>query len=141
MDGGRLFFQVFRITVGFIASLLTAGFFLSWGLYQNADLDSDPIAFAAMVGTGVVTAAFIGAMVLVPAFAVILAAELLSFRGVVYHLGAAGLIGFLLWTIDNAGDTGGLPAGTTVVLAASFLGGFVYWVIAGRLSGRWRGGS
>jgi membrane protease YdiL (CAAX protease family) len=138
VHGGKLVWQILRIVCGFIAGVLAAGLFLSWGLFQAAGPDQDPVAFAAMLGTGFVTASVLGSMAFIPAAVAIVLAETLAWRGLIYHLGAAGLIALGLWTlgVETAG-TEPRP-GTSVALAAGFLGGLVYWLIAGRSSGRWR---
>ena len=70
----------------------------------------------------------------------------LRLRGIVFHLAAGGLIALALWVMQDAGGQAagvqsapsGLPRGSLVVLAAGFVGGFVYWLLAGRQAGCWR---
>ena len=138
VHGGKLVWQILRIVCGFIAGVLVAGLFLSWGLFQTTGPDQDPIAFAAMLGTGFVTASVLGSVVFIPAAVAILLAELLAWRGIIYHLAAAGLIALGLWTIGDQTMASGPKPGTSVALAAGFLSGLVYWLIAGRSSGQWR---
>lgn len=138
VHGGKLVWQLLRIVCGFIAGVLAAGLFLSWGLFQTAGPDQDPVAFAAMLGTGFVTASVLGSLAFVPAAVAIVLAELLGWRGIIYHLAAAGLISLGLWSLGNEAMASGPRPGTSVALAAGFLGGLVYWLIAGCNSGRWR---
>lgn len=136
--GDKFVLQLFRIVFGFVAGILAAGLFLSWGFFQAAAPDHDPVAFAAMIGTGLVTASVVGGFAFIPAGIAILAAELMRWRSFVFHLGAAGAIGLALWTFGEEAGTTGLRPGTTIALAAGFLAGAVYWLIAGRSSGCWR---
>jgi membrane protease YdiL (CAAX protease family) len=138
VSGSRFVWQLLRIVIGYILAVLAAGFFLSWGVFQGTAPEHDPIAFAAMIGAGFVTASVIGSVSLFPAIFAIGLAESLGWRGVVYHVGAAGLVALGLWTAGGEIGVDGPRPGTSVALAAGFLGGLVYWLIAGRGSGLWR---
>ncbi len=138
LDGGKFLVQLLKIVLGFILGLVACGLFLAWGFFQAAHPDENPIAFGAMVGTGLVGASVVGAAAFVPAGILIAIAELARLRGIVFHLVASGSIAFLLWTVGFDGETGDLRPGSVVVLAAGFLAGLVYWTIAGRTSGCWQ---
>ncbi|WP_209017624.1 hypothetical protein [Roseibium aggregatum] len=138
MDGGKFLFQLLKIVFGFICGLLASGLFLAWGLFRAAHPEQDPVAFATMVGTGLVGASVIGAASLVPASILIGVAELARLRGLVFHVAAGGGIAFLLWTLGAPQEAGNIRPGSVVVLAAGFFAGAVYWLIAGRTSGSWR---
>ncbi len=137
LDGGKLLFQLLKIVFGFVFALIASGLFIAWGFFQAAHPNDDPIAFATMVGTGLVGASVIGAAALVPAGIAIVIAELVRLRGLVFHVAAAGGIAFLLWTLGSATQSADLRPGSAVALAAGFLGGAVYWLVAGRTSGGW----
>ena len=79
-----------------------------------------------------------GSLAFVPAAVAIVLAETLAWRGIIYHLAAAGLIALGLWTLGGEAMEPGPRPGTSVALAAGFFGGLVYWLIAGRSSGKWR---
>ncbi len=146
IDGGKLFFQLVRVSFGFIFAVIAAGFFLAWGFFQAAHPESDPAAFAGMVGSGIVSASVLGGLAFIPALCAIGLAEAFRWRGVVFHVAVGGVIAMVIWTLGAqlsvdgvsaaAGD--GLRPGTSVAASAGFLGGFVYWLMAGRLSGCWR---
>lgn len=138
MDGGKLLFQLLKIVCGFIAGLIACGLFLAWGFFQAAHPDQDPVAFATMVGTGLVGASVIGSLALVPAAVAIAIAETARLRGLVFHVAAGGVIAFLIWTLGTGVETSQLRPGSVVALAGGFLAGAVYWLIAGRTSGSWR---
>lgn len=140
LDGGKFLFQLLKVVCGFIAALIACGLFLAWGFFQAAHPDKDPVAFATMVGTGLVSASVIGSLALVPAAAAIAIAEAARLRGLVFHVAAGGVIAFLIWTLGSGVETSQLRPGSVVALAGGFLAGAVYWLIAGRTSGSWRSG-
>ncbi|MET1415765.1 translation initiation factor IF-3 [Roseibium sp. HPY-6] len=137
MDGTKFLVQLLKIVCGFIFGLIASGLFLAWGFFQSVHPGEDPVAFGAMIGTGLIGASAVGAAALVPAGIVIAIAEFARFKGVVFHLAAGGGIAFLLWTLGSAGQNADFRPGSVIALAAGFLAGLVYWVIAGRTSGCW----
>ena len=143
MDGGKLLAQLLKICLGFILAVLACGLFLAWGFFRAGHPNEDPVAFAAMVGTGLVGASVVGATALLPAGLMIALAEAARLRGIIFHVAAAGAVAFLLWTLGGpeAAAEGGpdLRPGSAVALAAGFLAGAVYWLVAGRTSGCWHG--
>lgn len=139
MDGGKFLLQLLKVVCGFIFGLIACGLFLAWGFFQAAHPNEDPVAFATMVGTGLVGASVVGAAALLPAAVLIIVAELARLRGVIFHVAAGGGIAFLLWTLGAPGEASGVRPGSAVALSAGFLAGFVYWLIAGRTSGSWHG--
>jgi len=138
LDGGKFLLQLLKIVCGFTFALIACGLFLAWGFFQASHPNENPIAFGAMVGTGLVSASVVGATALVPAGILIAIAELARLRGIVFHLAASGGIAFLLWTIGSGAENADIRPGSVVALAAGFLAGLVYWAVAGRTSGCWQ---
>ncbi|KZM50661.1 translation initiation factor IF-3 [Labrenzia sp. OB1] len=132
-------FQFLRIVCGFVLAVIACGLFLAWGFFRVTHPDQDPVAFAAMTGSGLVGASVIGGTVLVPAAVLIVIAEGVRLRSFIFHVAAAGGIAFLVWTLGAGSGTSDWRPGSAVVLAAGFLAGAVYWLIAGRTSGGWHG--
>ncbi|MHA7776254.1 translation initiation factor IF-3 [Roseibium sp. M-1] len=141
MDGGKLLVQLLKICFGFILAVIACGVFLAWGFFRAGHPNEDPVAFAAMVGTGLVGASVVGATALVPAAVLIAIAEAVRLRGLIFHVAAAGAVAFLVWSLGEPvaarGTVEGLRPGSAVALAAGFLAGAVYWLVAGRTSGCW----
>ncbi len=168
IDGTRLFIQLLRIAFGFSLAVITAGLFLSWGLFRTLDVDSGPeadiIQLLAITWSTIISASVIGALSLIPGGFAIGLAELLKWRGVIYHVSAGGIIALVLWSIggilpadlfyapsdvgsiitySTPGSTVPTPAsegfrpGSSIAASAGFIAGFVYWTIAGRGSGGW----
>jgi hypothetical protein len=139
LDGGKFLFQLLKVVTGFIAAVLSCGLFLAWGFFRAGGPDLDPVGFAATVGTGLVTASVVGATALVPVAVLVTLAEAARLRSLVFHVGAAGALAFALWTLGGPAGGEGVRPGSAVALAAGFIAGLVYWLVAGRTSGCWRG--
>jgi len=137
LDGGKFLYQLLKVVVGFIAAVLACGVFLSWGFFRAGAPDTDPIGFAATIGTGLVSASIVGATALVPATVLIGLAEAARLRSVIFHVGAAGALAFAVWTLGEEVAVDGVRPGSAVAVAAGFIAGAVYWLIAGRTSGVW----
>ncbi|NBN66008.1 translation initiation factor IF-3 [Microvirga tunisiensis] len=145
VSGAGLVLQAVRIVLGFILGLTGAGVFLAWGFFQGLSDTSEPGLAGAVVATGLVSAALIGALAFVPAALAIVLAEAFRWRSFLYHVAVGGLIALALWGIgdigpipDDAAGGSSLRPGTTVALAAGFVAGAIYWLVAGRSSGTWR---
>lgn len=141
-SGWRFLLQLVRVCLGFVAALVVCGLFLAWGLFRPELADNDPTVVAATFGLGLVAASVVGAIVLLPAIPAIALAEVFRIRSVMYHVGVAGLIALGLWLLGDQSDGGSaVRPGTSVAIAAGFLSGLTYWLIAGRTSGNWQGAS
>ncbi|WP_051242036.1 hypothetical protein [Stappia stellulata] len=133
--------QTIRVVIALVLAFVAAGFFLAFGLFQAWTGEAHPAEIGAAVGAGLVGASVIGGLSFVPALFAVFLSEALRLRGIVFHLAAGGVIALGLWAMQEAGDQAshrGLPPGSLVVLAAGFVGGFVYWLLAGRQAGCWR---
>lgn len=137
MDGGQFLYQLLKVVIGFIGAVLACGLFLAWGFFRAGGPETDPVGFAAAVGSGLVTASVVGSVVLVPALFLIGLAEAARLRGLIFHVGAAGALAFAIWTLGEDIGASGMRPGSAVALAAGFVSGLVYWLIAGRTSGNW----
>jgi hypothetical protein len=80
----------------------------------------------------------IGAAAFAPAAVVIVAAEIFRLRSVFYFLAVGGALGVLLNRVSSGGEfTIAFPDRADLVFpAAGLAAGFVYWLVVGRLSGR-----
>jgi hypothetical protein len=144
IDGGLLVLQMVRAAIGFMCGLVGAAGFIAFGFFRDVFFQNDPVMAGAVTGTALISAAFLGALAFGPAFFAITLAEVLRLRSIIYHVGLAGLIAAGIWIMGDGaiianGNAGWLP-GTTVALASGFVGGILYWLIAGRTSGCWRAG-
>ena len=144
-----LFLRTFVIAFAFLVSCFVAAFVVAYGLVAP-DLKEfgNPNAGFFMVflffagAAGLVTPFYVFA----PSFIAILIAEMFSLRSVLYYALGGALIGALAYFMtDVAARISG--KGTVVPItqelqwltAAGIIAGFVYWLIAGRNAGKWKG--
>jgi hypothetical protein len=141
---GHLITRLVQITLGLVAAVLAAALFLSLGLFRGViapaiELHSGQqpegvlVAVLALIG-----GPLIGAAVLLPSLFAVVFAELMAWRGMIANLllGAAVAL-FAAWRHFEAVDAGRISEGALLVLlAAGFVGGFVYWLFSGRYAGR-----
>ena len=137
MDGGKFVFSSSKVVTGFILAVLSCGLFLAWGFFQ-CRLPRTPIRSASRrwsvpdccnrqrcrcdgLGAGRLYSDRI--------------AEAVRLKGIVFHMAAAGAIAFAIWTLGRS-EAGSetLRPGSGVALAAGFVAGAVYWLVAGRTS-------
>ncbi|MTH99276.1 translation initiation factor IF-3 [Roseibium sp. RKSG952] len=124
--------------LAFVCAAIAASLFLAWGFFQPQSAGQGTMAVAATFGSSLVTSSIIGSIAFLPAFVAITLAEIFGWRSILYYLSVAGLIGFVAWNSDGAAVLTAARPGTTVALSAGFIGGFVYWLIAGRRAGCWK---
>jgi len=144
-----LFLRSFVIAFAFLISCMVAAFIVAYGLVApelkefgnpNAGFFMLYLFFAG--AAGLVTPFYVFA----PSFVAILIAEMLSLRSVLYYTLGGALIGGLAYFMSDvsARITG---RGTVVPItqelqwltAAGIVAGFVFWLIAGRNAGKWKG--
>lgn len=96
------------------------------------------VLLVAMIGIGFVTSFQLASIALLPVIVVIAITEMMRWTGIVTHLILAGISAlFVVFTQLPPGTTPG--EGTLIVtLAMGFVGGFFYWLIAGRGAGNWQ---
>jgi hypothetical protein len=135
------------ILVGFVFACVAAALVMTLGILAPdfsdvLALSFETGSFSIVVG---LTAFFVTAIALLPAFIVILVAEAFGFRSILFYgMAGAGLALAFYYTLDPEGLW--LPAGSRdfgvrgreVLAASGILAGFVYWAFAGRNAGRWR---
>jgi len=130
------------LPLGFIAACLAAGAFLVLALAGGPDgwqaLRAE-FALGEENGLFVLLGGFAGlvvaALVAVPAFIFILFAELFAWRSVFVYLAAGALIGLSGSVLPIEEVFPEAQANMTMLAAAGLVGGFVYWLIAGRSAG------
>lgn len=89
-----------------------------------------------ILGMAIGVTLFGGLTTFLPALLAIVLGEVFSWRSIFYWLAAGGVIGVLASEITKA--YGGFDFTVhllPIYLAGGFVGGFVYWLIAGRDSG------
>ena len=160
MDVFHVFGRLFAIVFAYCLASVAASFFLAFAVpgwvpatwvfdhwavghdlfLQDYEASGDAAQVADTVSRlllGTVGASIIGGLAFVPAALAILVAEILALRSILYHVLVGGVIAIALLVATWAPEAGSarLPPDWNLFLAAGFVGGFVYWLIAGRGSG------
>ncbi len=125
---------LFLVPLGFIAAILAASLIVVLASFgQEPGIGADFGVTIAAIAFATTLLLNIGAVAAVPMFIVIVLAEMFRWRSVFLYLAVGGAIGLVPSAVNgvawiNSDDQ-------VVLLAAGFVGGFVYWLVAGRLSG------
>lgn len=143
-----LFLRLFVIAFAFLLACFAAGFVVAYGLLSPELAKIDPNApdlwaglwFIAAIA-GIVTPFFVFA----PAALVILFAEIFAWRSVIFYALAGGFCGVLAYFLSDpqahmrgTGTVAPLTWELQLLAAGGIVGGFVYWLIAGRRAGMWK---
>lgn len=126
----------------FLAVIAAAAFFTLAKVGREAVVAADEIeqTFRIIEFTFVVglVAAGAGRLAIVPALAAIIATEAFRLQSVLIHmlLGICIALGGILVGLDQPDAP---PDTMLSAIAAGAVGGFVYWLLAGRWAGNWRG--
>ena len=125
---------LFLAPLGFIAAVVAAVATILVGSYgQEPGILTNMAATGFAIGVAFVLMMHIGAVAFIPVFIVIVLAEMFRWRSVFLYLAVGGAIGLVPSAVSNV--VGVTPDGQHLLLAAGFVGGFVYWLVAGRLAG------
>jgi hypothetical protein len=144
-----IFFRFFVILFAFFVSCFAAGLVVAYGLLApefGKLSQSTPEAWLGFwflaAAAGIVTPFYVFA----PAAAIIFLSEMFSLRSVLFYALMGGLVGALAYILSDV--TARMQGTGTVVpltqelqfmVAGGIVGGFVYWLIAGRRAGNWKG--
>lgn len=145
---GNFILRFIAICFGFTFAVLAAGLFVGFGFY-NEVLSSGPLLDAweeefyllISMGVGFFSTVMIGVYSFGIVGILIAVAELMRWKGFVANLVMGGACGaFLaLMNFGGAAQHQVSDGALLVSLSAGFIGGFVYWLIAGRSAGDWLG--
>lgn len=145
---GDLIVRLLAVGVGLALAFPAAALFLVAGVHGGWFVDlyaqyeataphAERFAMATAVAASLVLAVKMAAAGALPALLAVAVAETGRLRGLVANLLLGGIVaaatGFLIHGEQAVPGQGAALA----VLATGFVGGFVYWLIAGRGAGRW----
>lgn len=151
---GHLIIRLIAILFGVSLAVFAASLFISFGMFTGmfeqlfADVeyvldtnigDTGPIVALLVVGAGFFSSFKVASLAIIPIFLAISLAEGMRWQGLTINLVMGGLTSLFAGITSMPATNGGLPSDGTLVilLATGFIGGFVYWVIAGRSAGNW----
>lgn len=154
---GHFIVRMVVISFGIFTALIAASLFLSFGtlggmfeqffidlnyVFDGELRDTDPLVTILVILFGFFSSFYVASIALMPIVIAIAIAELMAWRGLTINFVLGGLVslftGITSFSVANAAS---IPSeGTLIVLLATgFIGGFFYWLIAGRSAGKWLG--
>ena len=157
---GNFLLRIISISFGVLLALIAVGIFIGFGIYNEAMIatplvepwEEDIFAIISM-GVGLYSTMLIGSYGIGVIAIAIAISEMMRWQSMVSNVVLGGACAaFLAMTIFDkpisgtvTHDGGSLSNGNygplLVALSAGFIGGFIYWLIAGRRAGDWLGGS
>jgi hypothetical protein len=121
------------VPIGFVLAVVAAGFTVAFGIFglnPSSDAAGWIILFAAW------TAAYAGAFAFLPWLIAVVFAEGFGLRSVWFWFAVGGAIGGMAYGFTGFyGEKAEDGSGIAIHLAAGFVAGFVYWLVAGQRSG------
>ena len=126
---------------------MVAGIALAVGILapDKPWLDSDPIERMMFFTVSFFATSFIGATAFVPALLLIVVAEVMRLRSLLYYAAAGAVVGLTSFfgsnvelRLENTTDVTPVFHPLQLAAAAGIVGGLAYWLLAGRNAGRWR---
>ena len=137
MSFSRLLARMMMVPLGLIAAILSVGLFLAFAVLSIDPVEgADPAIHTIFtIFSGLVIASLFGSLAVYPALAGIILAEFFSWRSVWVYLAFGLALSLFAFhapdePIDELAVTLDLQA-----MAAGLVGGFVYWLVAGRGAG------
>jgi hypothetical protein len=135
--------RLFAAAIGFMLALVAATAFL---IVATVGFDLfignwSPLFWSQLAVYGGMAASMLGGLAFMPAAIAIAISEVLSIRSFVFHVGSGGLIGLLaVMRLDRMQERfevadPSVTTDATLLVAAGFIGGFIYWLLAGRMAG------
>lgn len=126
---------LFLAPFGFICAAIAAAATLVLGFF---DFENHADLFVPFIITVGVTTVWTATVAILPATIAIAVAEAFAWRSVLYYFLAGSIIALVAEQVSGLVIEPTFPGQRlAVMLAAGFIGGFVYWAIAGRRAGDW----
>jgi hypothetical protein len=139
--------RFFVILFSLVFAILAAGIALAIGVMapELFSVSSDPIEKFMFFAAAFFATSFVGATAFVPAAILVAIAEIFDIRTIFYYALGGALIAAVAWysadisvRLENTTDISPVTWGLQLVIAAGIIGGFVYWLLAGRKAGLWK---
>ena len=142
-----LFGRIFVILFALLLAILAAGLALAVGVMvpDFVTVTADPLEHFTFFAVQFFATSFVGFSAFVPALVLIAIAETFDIRSIFYYTIAGAAIGLFAYygsnisaALENTTDLPPVSFGIQLVAASGIIGGFVYWLAAGRRAGRWK---
>ncbi|MCV6545741.1 MAG: hypothetical protein OIF56_00400 [Cohaesibacter sp.] len=137
MSFSRLLARLMMVPLGLFCAILATGIFLAFALLTlDPHYGTDPQLHSIFaLFSGVVMAAMIGPFSVTPTLAFLLMAELLSWRSLYIYLGFGLTLSLFAFHVPTEAKDQMATDLDIRAMASGLVGGFVYWMIAGRGAG------
>lgn len=128
--------------LAYVAACIAAGYLVAFALFGLTD---ESMRTGLVIWSGIPLSIYAGIMSFIPALLAIVLAEMFGWRSIFYWLGVGGGIGLIGSGVTGFAGKAVDPElwndyGLALHLAAGFVGGLVYWLIAGQAAGTgWSG--
>lgn len=141
--------RCFVILFALLLSMMVAGIALAIGIMvpDFVTLSTDPVEHFTFLAFAMFATGSVAAFTMMPMLALIAIAEVFDLRSILYY-GFGGLAVAILayfgaresisLQLENTTDMAPVAHGVKLIAAAGILGGFTYWLVAGRRAGRWK---
>lgn len=120
----------------FFAAMAAAGFVATFGLYRG--LEGDAAYAGIFAGTAIMASLLAAQYALTPFAAIVVLAEAFTVRSMLVFAVAGMLIAVAFAWVEIGSAATFDDRRLLIAAAAGIVGGFVYWLIAGRKSGAYR---
>jgi hypothetical protein len=140
---GRMFVIFFAL----LLAIFAAGLALAIGVMvpDVVTVTTDPVEHFTFFAVQFFATGFVGYAAFVPALVLIAIAETFDIRSIFYYaIGGAAIALFAYYgsnisvALENTTDLPPVAFPLQLAAAAGIIGGFVYWLVAGRTAGRWK---
>ena len=138
---GNLIVRLITIAFGLMLANLAASIFLASGFFNetyvqtHGHMDHGFSPIWVVVFAGFTASLVLFPYLLGPAGILIAIAELMRWRSLTINLVLGGVCALFMGSLSGERDIS--DGSLVVLLAAGFVGGFAYWLVAGRSAGKW----
>jgi H+/Cl- antiporter ClcA len=139
--------RILVIFFSLIVAMTIAGIVLAIGILvpDRSWLDADPVERVMFFTVSFFATSYIGATAFVPAVLLIVVAEVMRLRNLLYYAAAGAVVGLTSFfgsnvelRLENTTDVTPVFHPLQLAAAAGIVGGLAYWLLAGRKAGRGR---
>ncbi len=139
--------RLFVIFFSLVLAIIAAGLALALGVMvpDFVTVTTDPVEHFTFFAVQFFATGFVGFVAFVPAAVLIAIAETFDIRSIFYYAIAGAAIGLFAYygsdlsaALENTTDLPPVSFGLQLVAASGIIGGFVYWIFAGRKAGFWK---
>jgi H+/Cl- antiporter ClcA len=139
--------RILAILFSLIIAMMIAGIVLAVGILvpDRSWLDADPVERVMFFTVSFFATSYIGATAFVPAVLLIVVAEVMRLRNLLYYAAAGAVVGLTSFfgsnvelRLENTTDVTPVFHPLQLAAAAGIVGGLAYWLLAGRNAGRGR---